>query len=188
MGNETFHQFPNIFPFHPPMQRHDSCDRAAFELCASSATHGLWLYLRLRLAFGVFQLLLQVKQFKLKRGELLLACSVSLFDGDQSLNQVRLGLEQVALAHSVHIAIGIDAGRLRRHSLVASLPPLVSQPTLVRATMFAIVGMGLRIPDDPRLFDALTFRVHLAGTGADGLKCDCLPFLEQLIDGGLDQS
>ncbi len=93
----------------------------------------------MRLAFGIFQLLLQINQLELKRGELLLTGSIGLFDGEQPLHQVGLGLEQVALAHPVHIAIGIDARRLRWHSLVASLPPLVSQPTLVRATMFAVV-------------------------------------------------
>jgi hypothetical protein len=166
--------------------RHVSCVRTA--LLMNSRSGGPWLYVRPRLAFGIFQLLLQVKQLELKRGELLLAGSVGLFDGDQSLRQVGLGLEQVTLAYSLHIAIGIDASRLRRQSFVAPLPPLVSQPTLVRATMFAIVGMGLRIANDPRLFDALALRVHLAGTAADGLKRDRLALLEQLIDGGLDQS
>jgi len=165
--------------------RHVCCVPTGLHMDSRS---GPWLYLRVRLAFGIFQLLLQIKQLELKRGELLLTCSVGLFDDEQPLHQVDLGLEQVALMHPVQIAIGINARRLRRHSLAASLASLVSQPALVRATMFAVVGVGFRVANDRCLFDTLAFRVHLAGPGADGLKRDRLPLLEQLIDGVLDQS
>jgi hypothetical protein len=72
---------------------HLSCVQPVLHMDSRS---GPWLYLLLRLAFDIFQLLLQIKQLELKRGELLLAGSVGLFDGEQSLHQVGLRLEQVA--------------------------------------------------------------------------------------------
>ncbi len=70
LGNETLHQFPNSLPLHSlwrrmilAIVRHVSCVRTALLMNARSDP---WLYLRVRLAFGIFQLLLQIKQLKLK--------------------------------------------------------------------------------------------------------------------------
>ena len=70
LGNETLHQFPNSFPLQPlcrgmilAIARHLSCVHPVLLMDSRS---GPWLYLRLRPAFGIFQLLLQIKQLKLK--------------------------------------------------------------------------------------------------------------------------
>ena len=72
LGNETLHQFPNSFTLHSlwrgmilAIVRHVSCVHTALLMNSHSDP---WLYLQPRLAFGIFQLLLQVKQLELKRG------------------------------------------------------------------------------------------------------------------------
>ena len=53
--------------------------------------------------------------------------------------------------------------------------------------MFAVVGMGLRIADDPGLLDALALRIQFARAETDRLKGDRFPLLKQPIDGRFDE-
>jgi len=70
LGNETLHQFPNNFSLHPQcwdmilaIVLHLTCVHTVL-LKNSSTT--LFLYLLLSVAFGIFQLLLQIKELELK--------------------------------------------------------------------------------------------------------------------------
>jgi hypothetical protein len=135
-----------------------------------------------------FYLLLESKHLELKGSKLVPCLAQLLLDGEQAIHEIRLVLQQIALAHALYITIRVNAQRGWRHPSLASLPPLLPPTTVVGQAVLAVVGMGLRIANDRRLFDALALRVHFGGTGADGLKRDRLPFFEQLIDGRLDQA
>src|SRR6266851_521668 len=136
----------------------------------------------------LFYLLLESKDLELKGSKLLPCLPQLLLDGEQSIHEIRLVLQQIALAHALYITIRVNAQRGWRHPYLASLPPLLPPPTAVGQAVLSVVGMGIRIANDRRLFDALALRVHFGGTGADGLKRDRLRFFEQLIDGSFDQS
>jgi hypothetical protein len=60
--------------------------------------------------------------------------------------------------------------------------------SLIGRTVFAIIGVGLLIFQQRRLFDPSAFRVDLCAFVADGLNGHCLLLFDELINGGLDQA
>jgi hypothetical protein len=146
----------------------------------------LFHHSRLNVPLCFLLLLLQIEQSELETGHLVLARCPLLLNSEQPLDEISLGLLEVALAGTLAITVEVNARGLRRNGGLA-FAPLLPSTVLVGDAVFAVVGMCFLIPKNPGFFDTTALRIYFRRTNTDGVQRDDLLVSQQTINRRFDQ-
>ncbi len=122
-------------------------------------------------------------------GLLLREFGIRLLDLEQALHDFWLSHLEITISGSLNIALQVDpqgmSQSLRSRRFACSFAGLSSS---VGCAVFAVIRMSLLVFQQRRLFDSSTLGINFSTFVADGFNRHRLLLVDELINGGLDQT